>query len=247
MTRQELAAKIDHTILKADATFDEIRSTIEYAKKEKTASVCLNPAYVSLAADILKDTDTVVCTVIGFPLGANSTYTKAKEAKNAYLHGARELDMVINISALKSKNYDYVKNDITAVVEATPAIVKVIIETCYLTDDEISTACRLAAEGGAHFVKTSTGFGPAGATAKHIRLMRSAVPDGIQIKAAGGIRTLKDAKAMLKAGADRIGMSSTEAVLSELDAENAAKTKPKQATPKKKAPAKGTKAKTTNK
>lgn len=223
MTRQELAAKIDHTILKANATFEEIKAAIDYAGRAGTASVCLNPAYVALAADMLKNTHTAVCTVIGFPLGANSTYTKAKETETAYRYGCREMDMVLNISALVSANYDYVMNDIAAVVNASPAPVKVILETCYLSDAQIEIACRLAAEAGAAFVKTSTGFGPAGASVKHVRLMRASIPAEMQVKASGGIRTLKDAQAMLRAGASRLGMSSTAAVLDALDAAATAK------------------------
>lgn len=244
MTRAELAAKIDHTILNANATYDDIRSTILYAKEVGAASVCLNPAYVALAAELLRDTNTLVCTVIGFPLGANATYTKAIETQNAYRNGAREMDMVLNVSALKSGNFEYVKNDIEAVVNASPALVKVIIETCYLTRDEIVTACRLAEEAGAKFVKTSTGFGPAGAKAEDVALMRESVSANMQVKASGGIRTLKDVQAMLAAGASRIGMSRTAEVLGELDAQAAPakqstpapKTAAQKSTPKKASP-----------
>lgn len=241
MTRKELAAKIDHTILSANATYKEIEDTILYAKKVGAASVCLNPAYVALAADLLRDTDTLVCTVIGFPLGANSTYVKAAETRNAYNYGAREMDMVINVSALKSGNYDYVRKDIEAVVQASPALVKVILENCYLTKEEIVIACRLCEEAGAEYVKTSTGFGPSGATAEDVALMRASIAPSMKVKAAGGIRTLADAKAMLEAGADRVGMSRTAAVLDELDAENANAKTAKATTSKavaKKAPAK---------
>ncbi|MFV0412275.1 MAG: deoxyribose-phosphate aldolase [Oscillospiraceae bacterium] len=227
MTNTELARKTDHTILKANATYEEIKQTIAYAAEIGAASVCLNPAYVALAAEMLRGTSTLVCTVIGFPLGANSTLTKAQEARAAYRYGARELDMVINISALKSGNLAYVKKDIEAVVNATPALVKVILENCYLTKEEIATACRLAAEAGADYVKTSTGFGPSGARAEDVALMKASVPAGIKVKAAGGIGTLADVKAMLAAGADRVGMSRTAGVLAELAAENAAeKAKP---------------------
>lgn len=220
MTSRELAGKIDHTILKAEATFDQIRETILYARQVGAASVCLNPAYVALAADLLRDSDTVVCTVIGFPLGANSSYTKAKETENAYLHGAREMDMVINVSALKSGDYDYVRKDIEAVVNASPALVKVILENCYLTKEEIAIACRLCMEAGAEYVKTSTGFGPSGAKVEDVKLMRASISPEMKVKAAGGIGTLADVKAMLAAGADRVGMSRTAGVLAELEAEN---------------------------
>jgi deoxyribose-phosphate aldolase len=189
-----------------------------------------------------------VCTVIGFPLGANSTYTKAKETENAYLHGAREMDMVINISALKSGDYDYVRNDIEAVVKASPALVKVILENCYLTKEEIAIACHLCTEADAQYVKTSTGFGPSGATAEDVKLMRESIAPDMKVKAAGGIATLADVKAMLAAGADRVGMSRTAGVLAELAAENGEAKPAKKATAKpavKKAPAKNTPVKKT--
>lgn len=221
MTTHELARKIDHTILKAEATFEQVRNTILYAREVDAASVCLNPAYVALATQLLKGTDVAVCTVIGFPLGANSSYTKAKETENAYQYGAREMDMVLNISALKSGDYDFVQKDIEAVVKASPALVKVILENCYLTRDEIVTACKLVEQAGAQFVKTSTGFGPSGATLQDVRLMRKSIGPNMKIKAAGGIGSLADALAMIKAGADRIGMSRTAGVLKELEDENA--------------------------
>ena len=219
MDKRELAKKIDHTILKADATHAQIREAIAYAREVGAASVCLNGAYVALAADMLRGSDVAVCTVIGFPLGACSTYTKARETENAYVHGAREMDMVLNIGALKSGNFDYVRNDIEAVVKASPALVKVILENCYLTKEEIVTACKLSAEAGAAFVKTSTGFGPSGATADDVRLMRENCPPHVQVKAAGGIGNLADVMAMLEAGASRIGLSRTKAILAELGGE----------------------------
>lgn len=242
MTKKELAAVIDHTILKADATYDEIEQTILYAREIGAASVCLNPAYVAMAADLLRGSSTIVCTVIGFPLGATSTYAKAKEAQNAYQHGARELDMVINIGALKSKDYTFVQNDIEAVVQASPAPVKVILENCTLTREEIVIACGLAEKAGAAFVKTSTGFGTGNATVADVKLMRQSVPPHVQVKAAGGIGSLKEAKAMLAAGANRLGMSRTAAVLAELDAAKPAakKTTAKKATTKKAAAKKTT-------
>ena len=247
MTRNELARKIDHTILKANATYEEIRSTILYAREIGAASVCLNPAYISLASGLLNESDTLVCTVIGFPLGANSTYIKAKEAEHAYQLGAREMDMVLNISAMKDGNHDYVKQDIAAVVAASPAPVKVILETCYLTDEEIAAACRLAEEAGAAFVKTSTGFGPSGATAENVALMRASVSASVKVKASGGIGTLDDVKTMLAAGADRLGMSRSASVLEALDKENAADSSKKTTTAKKPAAKKATAKKSTAK
>lgn len=217
MKKQELAAMIDHTLLKPDATFSQVEETILYAKEIGAASVCINPSYVALAASLLSESDTKVCTVIGFPLGANSTFTKAKEAQNAYQHGADEIDMVINIGALKSGDYEYVENDIAAVVEATPALVKVILENCYLTKEEIVIACELAQKAGADFVKTSTGFGTGNATVADVKLMRESVSDDMGVKASGGIGSLKDAENMIKAGATRLGTSRTAAILAEFD------------------------------
>ncbi|MDL2218925.1 deoxyribose-phosphate aldolase [Ruminococcaceae bacterium OttesenSCG-928-O06] len=221
MTRNELAKTIDHTILKAEATRAQVEETILYARGQGTASVCLNPCWVPLAADLLAGSGVAVCTVIGFPLGATTSYAKAKETEAAREQGAAEMDMVLNIGALKSGMEDYVLADIKAVVHASDALVKVILETCYLTDAEIAAACRLAAEAGATFVKTSTGFGPQGATAENVRLMRQSIPLEMQVKAAGGIGTLQDALAMLDAGASRIGASRTAAILDALDAQNA--------------------------
>lgn len=217
MKKQELAAMIDHTILKPDATFAQVEETILYAKEIGAASVCINPSYVALAANLLSESDTKVCTVIGFPLGANSTFVKAKEAQNAYQHGADEIDMVINIGALKSGDYAFVENDIAAVVNATPALVKVILENCYLTKEEIVIACQLAEKAGANFVKTSTGFGTGNATVADVKLMRESVSDEIGVKASGGIGSLKDAEAMIKAGATRLGTSRTATILAEFD------------------------------
>ncbi len=219
MTHAELAAKIDHTILKAEATEEQVREVILYAKKEHTASVCLNPCWVPLAAELLAGSGVAVCTVIGFPLGATTTAAKVAEAKEAYAAGATELDMVLNIGALKSGLTELVARDIRAVVEATPGLVKVILEVCYLTDEQIELACKLCAEAKAAYVKTSTGFGPSGATVEAVRLMRAASPAGVKIKAAGGIGSLASAQAMLNAGADRLGASRTAAMLAELDAE----------------------------
>lgn len=201
-----IAKKIDHTMLKADAMTETIRKYCAEAKKYGFASVCVNTCHVPLVAEELKGTDVKTCCVVGFPLGAMSTAAKAFEAKNAVAEGAEEVDMVINIGAMKDRNYDFVKEDIAAVVEASkPAIVKVIIETCLLTDEEKKKACLLSVEAGADFVKTSTGFATGGATPEDIRLMRETVGARAQVKASGGIRTPEEANAMLNAGADRIG------------------------------------------
>lgn len=201
-----IAKKIDHTMLKADAMTETIRKYCAEAKKYGFASVCVNTCHVPLVAEELKGTDVKTCCVVGFPLGAMSTAAKAFEAKNAVAEGAEEVDMVINIGAMKDRNYDFVKEDIAAVVEASkPAIVKVIIEICLLTDEEKKKACLLSVEAGADFVKTSTGFSTGGATPEDIRLMRETVGARAQVKASGGIRTPEEANAMLNAGADRIG------------------------------------------
>lgn len=202
---------IDHTLLKADATKEEIVKLVEEAQKYSFASVCVNPTWVKISADMLKDTPEVkVCTVIGFPLGASTSETKAFETKNAIENGANEIDMVINIGALKDKLDDLVEKDIKAVVEAAKgkALVKVIIETCLLTREEKVRACELSVKAGADFVKTSTGFSTGGATVEDIRLMRETVGPEIGVKASGGVRSREDALAMIEAGATRIGASS---------------------------------------
>lgn len=205
---------IDHTLLKPDATKDQIENLIEEAKEYDFASVCVNPTWVSLAAEALKATDVKVCTVIGFPLGATTPAVKAFETQNAIQNGADEIDMVINVGALKSQNLDLVKEDIAEVVEASgDKLVKVIIETCLLTDEEKVTACRLAQEAGADFVKTSTGFSTGGATVADIALMRKTVGDSMGVKASGGARSYEDAKSFIEAGANRIGASSGIAIM----------------------------------
>ena len=208
---------IDHTNLKPDTTEESIRQLIKEAKEYHFASVCVNPTWVSLAANELKGTDVKVCTVIGFPLGANTQETKVFETKDAIEKGAQEVDMVINISKLKDGDDEYVKSDIAGVVEAAKgqALVKVIIETCLLTNEEKERACRLAAEAGADFVKTSTGFSTGGATVEDVALMRKTVGNTVGVKASGGVRTKEDAKAMMEAGANRLGASSGIAIVSE--------------------------------
>ncbi|MFZ7946438.1 MULTISPECIES: deoxyribose-phosphate aldolase [Bacillaceae] len=208
---QNIVRMIDHTLLKADATREEVVKIVEEAKQYLFASVCVNPTWVKTAAEMLKDTEEVkVCTVIGFPLGASTPETKAFETSNAIENGADEIDMVINIAALKDQQDDLVEKDIRAVVEAAKgkAIVKVIIETCLLTNEEKVRACELSVKAGADFVKTSTGFSTGGATVEDIRLMRQTVGPEIGVKASGGVRSREDALAMAEAGATRIGASS---------------------------------------
>ena len=214
MENKNIASIIDHTILKADATKEAVEKICKEAIEYKFASVCINPANVALCAELLKDSGIKVCTVIGFPLGANTSEVKAFETKDAIEKGANEVDMVINIGALKDKDYDYVKKDIEAVVEVAKgkALTKVIIETCLLTDEEKVKACELAKEAGADFVKTSTGFSTGGSTPEDIKLMRETVGPEMGVKASGGVRSLKDAKAVIENGATRIGASASVAI-----------------------------------
>jgi deoxyribose-phosphate aldolase len=205
---------IDHTALKADTTADQVVELCLEAKKYSFASVCINPYFVPLAYSILRGSSVKVCTVVGFPLGATTAKAKAFEAKDAYQNGAREIDMVINVSALKSGKLYEVEEDIKAVRNAVPnATLKVIIETCFLTDEEKITACRLSKSAGADYVKTSTGFGTGGATANDISLMRKTVGKELGVKASGGIRDLNTALEMVKAGATRIGASASVAIV----------------------------------
>ncbi|KKO53080.1 deoxyribose-phosphate aldolase [Paenibacillus sp. DMB20] len=205
-----IAGMIDHTLLKANALKEELTKLTEEAKKYEFASVCVNPTWVKYAAGQLAGTNVKVCTVIGFPLGASTSAVKAFETKDAIANGATEVDMVINIGALKDKQNDLVLSDIKAVVEAAgeKALVKVIIETCLLTDEEKVRACELAVQAGADFVKTSTGFSTGGATPEDVALMRKTVGDKAGVKASGGVRSLEDMNAMIEAGANRIGASS---------------------------------------
>ncbi|WP_456278234.1 deoxyribose-phosphate aldolase [Bacillus sp. AK128] len=212
---QDVAKMIDHTLLKADARKEEIEKICEEAKEYKFASVCVNPTWVKTSASLLKGTEVKVCTVIGFPLGATTSETKEFETKNAIENGATEIDMVINVGALKDGQDQLVKQDIQAVVEAAKdqALVKVIIETALLTDEEKVRACELSVQAGADFVKTSTGFSTGGATLEDITLMRKTVGPSIGVKASGGIRDAKAAFAMIEAGATRIGASSGIAIV----------------------------------
>lgn len=205
---------IDHTILKPETTKAQVKQIIEEAKIYDFASVCVNPTWVAYAAQELAGTDVKVCTVIGFPLGANTPAVKAFETKDAISNGADEIDMVINIGALKSGDTDLVLADIRAVVEASEdKLVKVIIETCLLTDEEKVQACQLAQEAGADFVKTSTGFSTGGATVADVALMRQTVGLDMGVKASGGARSYADAMAFIEAGATRIGASSGVAIM----------------------------------
>lgn len=211
-----LSKTIDHTLLKADATKKEIEKLCSEAEQHGFASVCINPARVKQAAALLRGSEVKVCTVIGFPLGAASTEVKAFETKTAIEHGATEIDMVINVGAIKDEDYETVEKDIKAVTASAQgkALVKVIIETSLLTDEEKRKACEIAVSAGADYVKTSTGFSSGGATEPDIRLMREAVGPKIGVKASGGVRTQQDAIAMIKAGATRIGASSGIAIVS---------------------------------
>ena len=210
MDKQQLAKMIDHTILKPEADKASIEKLCKEALEYNFASVCINPTNVELAAKLLKGSEVKVCTVIGFPLGANTMEVKAFETKDAIAKGADEVDMVINIGRLKDKDYEYVEKDIKAVVDAADkkALTKVIIETCLLTEEEKVKAC----ESGADFVKTSTGFSTGGATPEDIKLMRETVGPDMGVKASGGVRSIEDAEAVIKNGATRIGASASIAI-----------------------------------
>ena len=201
---------IDHTLLKQDATKEQVEKICAEAKEYTFASVCVNPTWVKTSAELLTGTPVKVCTVIGFPLGASTPETKAFETTDAINNGAGEIDMVLNVGALKSQDLDLVKRDIEAVVNAAKgkAIVKVILETCLLTKEEIKVASQLSKDAGADFVKTSTGFSTGGATFEDVALMREVVGPDLGVKASGGVRSLEDVQKMIEAGATRIGASS---------------------------------------
>lgn len=219
MNRNKIAKMCDHTLLKAFAEEKQIEVLCREAVENKVASVCVNPCYVAKAAQLLKGSDVRVCTVIGFPLGANTSDTKAFETRDTISKGAEEVDMVINVGALKSGHMDLVYEDIKAVVDAAAGVLtKVIIETCYLTDEEKREVCLLAKKAGADFVKTSTGFGTGGATAHDVRLMKETVGDSMKVKASGGMRTYEDVLPVLEAGADRLGVSATLEILAGAEA-----------------------------
>jgi deoxyribose-phosphate aldolase len=217
-SQKAIARYIDHTLLKADATRAQITQLCREAQEYRFAAVCVNPTHVRLCADLLKDSGVAVASVAGFPLGATPPEVKAYEARQAIQNGATEIDMVINVGALKDGDYDLVERDIAAVVGVchdSDAMCKVIIETALLSDQEKVKACELAQKAGADYVKTSTGFGPSGATFADVALMRRAVGPGMGVKAAGGIRSLADAQAMIEAGASRIGTSSGTKIVQE--------------------------------
>lgn len=216
-----LASLIDHTLLKPEATQDDVGRLCSEAREFGFASVCVNPCWVPFAGEALAGSEVKVCTVIGFPLGANESASKLFEAELAFSHGARELDMVQNIGALRSQRFELVREDIAEVAtfaHRSGAILKVILETCLLTDEEKIAACRIAAEAGADFVKTSTGFSKSGATVEDVKLMRKTVGESLGVKASGGIRTVESVRAMVAAGATRIGTSSAVAMLASLSA-----------------------------
>ena len=206
----DIAARIDHTLLKPTATSDEVRELCREAREYQFASVCINPAYVSLGAELLRGSPVKVCTVVGFPLGATTSFTKAAETKEAVANGADEIDMVINIGALKNGEDHLVEQDMAEVVRAASGrVTKAIFETALLSDDEVVRACRMAKRAGLDYVKTSTGFGPGGATVHHVALMRKTVGRSMGVKASGGVRDLDGARDMIAAGATRIGASAS--------------------------------------
>ena len=212
---RDMAKMIDHTNLSPTAAVDEIKKLCEEAKEHEFASVCVNPIYVPLSAKLLEESSVKVCTVVGFPLGANTTEVKSYETRNAIKNGAQEIDMVMNIGAFKSGAYEIFKADIKAVVDATKKagvssdiIVKVILECCYLDEEEIVKACEIAKDAGVDFVKTSTGFGDYGARVEDVSIMRKTVGRDVGVKASGGIKNFEQALEMLDAGANRIGASS---------------------------------------
>lgn len=213
----EINKLIDHTYLKAFGTKKDISTLIEEAKTYNFKSVCINPVHVPFAYEALKDTDVLVCTVIGFPLGANTTETKVFETLNAVKNGADEIDMVINIGKLKEKDYDYIKNEVNEVCKAAgDKLVKVIVEVCYLDQDEIKKISEVIGQTDAEFIKTSTGFGTGGATVDAVKIMKENV-NGKEVKAAGGVRSKEDLQAMVDAGATRIGASSGVQIMQGLE------------------------------
>ena len=212
---------IDHTQLKPESTREQIDKIINEAKEYGFKSICVNPTHVKYSAEQLKGTDVLVCTVIGFPLGASTKEVKAFETKNAIENGASEIDMVINIGALKDGRLDEVKDDIESVVKASNGkTVKVIIETVLLSDEEKVTACKIAKEAGADFVKTSTGFAGGGATASDVKLMKDTLGEALEVKASGGVRNLEDFNNMLEAGATRIGASAGVQIIQGLESDS---------------------------
>jgi len=222
ITYQQLAKVIDHSLLRPELTEADIIAGCELAHKYHVATVCVKPTHVRLAAEVLKDSDVIVSTVVGFPHGSNRTEVKVKEAEMAIEDGARELDMVLNIGQLRSGKHDFVRQDIQAVCEVAhargrEAKVKVILENAYLTDEEKVTACKLCEEAGADWVKTSTGFAPSGATLEDLRLMRETVSEKVQVKAASGIRSLDAILPVIDVGCTRVGATATAEILDEFE------------------------------
>lgn len=214
MESENIAKTIDHTLLRPDASIQQIQQLCQEAILHNFYSVCVNPAYVATCSEILEGSDVKICTVVGFPLGANTIAIKAQEAHRAITDGAHEIDMVINIGALKSQKHLLVEEDIRYVVEAAESrIVKVIIETSLLTTEEKILACQIATKAGANFVKTSTGFSGGGATVDDVILMKNSIDSHMQVKASGGIKNLEQARALLEAGATRLGTSSGIAII----------------------------------
>ena len=207
---------MDSTLLRSSATQEEIEKLCSDAKEYSFATVCVNPCYVSLANELLKDSDVKVCTVIGFPLGSNTTKIKVEEAKDAIKNGADELDMVINVGVLKDKNYDYIKNEIIELRKATEnKVLKVIVETCYLDEDELAVMTKICNETGVDFIKTSTGFGTRGASLEDIEIINKYKDDKLKVKASGGIRTKEDALKYIELGVSRIGTSNAKKMMEE--------------------------------
>ena len=218
VTTREVAMMIDHSLLRPNLTLEEIRAGLELAKKYETISVCVHPCDVAMSCELLKDTDVKVTTVIGFPHGSHTTQVKLFESRVAIDDGAVELDMVINIGRMLSGEFDYVRDEISAIVDLAhkeDLLVKVILENCYLNNELIKKGCELCEEAGADFVKTSTGFGPGGATIGDLELMRSSCSAKVSVKAAGGVRTLEAALRVRKAGASRLGATATKEILEE--------------------------------
>jgi deoxyribose-phosphate aldolase len=218
ITKQQLPSMIDHSLLRPNATLEELKRVCQEAIEYEFKAVCINPIFVADAVSLLKGKDVVVCSVIGFPFGTHSSRTKAIETNEVIELGAREVDMVIRVGALKDKKDRDVVKDIRAVVDAARGYpVKVILETCYLTEEEKVRGCRLVMEAGAAFVKTSTGFASGGATVEDVKLMRNTVGKDFGVKAAGGIRTLEDVMKMIEAGANRLGTSGSVAIIQRFD------------------------------
>ena len=220
-TANDIARMIDHTNLKADATREDLERLCREAKEYGFASVCVNSGYAGFASDLLEGTDVAVCVTVGFPLGASSIISKVQETMDACIHGATEVDYVVNVTEVKAGNWDYVRDEMAEIVNIArehDAIVKVIFENCYLTDEQKTKLCEIAAEVKPAFVKTSTGFSTGGATADDVRLMRANVPEYVKVKAAGGIRTADDLLLFLECGADRFGCSAGIPIMEELRA-----------------------------